>query len=103
MLEAGLRGIREKYPLPDPVEENIYHMSGARQKKLRIPTLPRDLEEAVRLMEKSQVVREAVGDDIFGKFIANKREEIAEYAKNVSAEFDKQVSDYEVRRYLPIL
>ncbi|MBM3310943.1 MAG: glutamine synthetase, partial [Candidatus Aminicenantes bacterium] len=103
MLAAGLKGVRERYPLPDPVEENIYHMSNARQKKFRIATLPRDLEEAVRLMEKSDLAREALGEDIFRKFIANKREEIADYAKNVSAEYDKQVSDYEIRRYLPIL
>jgi glutamine synthetase len=103
MLAAGLKGVREGYPLPDPVEENIYHMSNARQKKFRILTLPRDLEEAVRLMEKSEVVRDVLGEDIFRKFIANKREEIADYAKNVSAEYDKQVSDYEIRRYLPIL
>ena len=103
MLAAGLKGVRENYPLPDPVEENIYHMSNARQKKFKILTLPRDLEEAVHLLEKSEVARDALGEDIFGKFIANKGEEIAEYAKNVSAEYDKQVSDYEVRRYLPIL
>jgi glutamine synthetase len=103
MLAAGLEGIRAKIPLPDPVEENIYHMSSARQKKFKISTLPRDLEEAIRLMEKSALVRDALGEDIFRKFIANKREEISDYAKNVSAEYDKQVSDYEIRRYLPFL
>jgi len=102
-LTAGLAGVRERYPLPDPVEENIYDMSNARQKKLKIPTLPRDLEEAVQLMEKSKIVREALGEDIFRKFVVNKREEIADYAKNVSAEYDKRVSDYELQRYLPIL
>ena len=103
MLVAGLTGIRERYPLPDPVEENIYDMSGARQKKFRIHTLPQNLDEALKLMEKSDLVRAALGDHIFEKFIANKREEIAEYTKNVGSEFDKQVSDYEIQRYLPFL
>jgi glutamine synthetase len=103
MLAAGLTGIKERYPLPDPVEENIYDMSGARQKKFKIQTLPRDLDEALRLMEKSALVRGALGDHIFDKFIANKRDEIAEYTKNVGSEFDKQVSDYEIGRYLPFL
>ena len=58
-------------------------------------TLPRNLDEAVRLMEKSDLVRATLGDHIFAKFIANKREEIDEYTKNVGSEFDKQVSDYE--------
>jgi len=103
MLTAGLRGIREKYPLPPAVEENIYIMSNARQKKFRIQTLPRNLEEAVKLAEKSDLVRETLGPHIFSKFIANKQEEILDYTKNVGSEFDKQVSEYEIRRYLPFL
>jgi glutamine synthetase len=103
MLAAGGEGILREYELVDPVEENIYRMSGARQKKFEIRVLPRDLEEAVRLMEKSSVVKDALGDHIFGTLIANKRKEVAEYAQNVSGEFDKQVSDYEIRRYLPVL
>ena len=103
MLTAGLDGIRNKYPLPEPVEENIYEMSGTKQKKFRIQTLPRNLDEAVRLLERSETARTLMGDHMHSQFILNKREEIAEYDKNASAEFDKQVSDYEIRRYLPIL
>ncbi len=103
MLAAGLDGIRHKLALADPVEENIYEMSAAQQKRLRIGNLPRDLEEAVKIMEKSALVRETLGEHIFAKFIANKRHEIADYRKNVGAEFDKQVSPYEVERYLPFL
>jgi glutamine synthetase len=103
MLGAGLDGIRTKAALVDPVEENIYHMSGTRQKKFEIRVLPRNLDEAVRLMEKSPVVRETLGDHIFQKLIANKKKEVEEYGRSVSGEFDKQVSDYEVERYLPFL
>ena len=103
MFMAGLKGIEAKYPLPEPVEENIYHMSNSRQKKFEIKTLPRDLEEALKIMEKSQLTREALGDHIFSRFLANKRHEIEEYGKNVSREFDKQVSEYEVKKYLPFL
>ncbi|OGD14649.1 MAG: glutamine synthetase [Candidatus Aminicenantes bacterium RBG_16_63_14] len=103
MLAAGAEGIRKKYDLVDPVEENIYHMSGTRQKKFEIRILPRDLEEAVRTMEKSAVVKDALGEHIFAKLVANKLKEVEEYGRNVSGEFDKQVSDYEIRRYLPVL
>jgi glutamine synthetase len=103
MLAAGLKGIQARYPLPPSVEENIYKMSNSRQKKFKIQTLPRNLEEAVKLAEKSEVVRETLGDHIFSQFIANKYDEIKDYTKNVSAEFDKQVSDYEVHRYLSFL
>jgi glutamine synthetase len=103
MLMAGLTGIRGGYPLPNPVEENIYRMSNAKQKKFEIRTLPRNLEEAVRLMEKSRMLRETLSDHVFTTFIANKRAEIEEYNNNVSGEFEKQVSEYEVKKYLPFL
>jgi glutamine synthetase len=103
MLAAGMDGIRRKQALADPVEENIYHMSGTRQKKFEIRVLPRDLPEAVRLTGKSVVVRDALGDHIFDTLLANKRKEIEEYEKNVSGEFEKQVSDYEIGRFLPFL
>jgi glutamine synthetase len=103
MLMAGLYGIRGGYPCPDPVEENIYRMSNARQRKFDIRTLPRHLDEAVRLMEKSRLLEEALSPHIFKTFIANKRAEIADYNNNVSGEFEKQVSEYEVKTYLPFL
>lgn len=103
MLRAGLEGIKAGYPLPDPVEENIYKMSTARQRKFEIRTLPRNLEEAVRLMEKSRLLREILGDHIFTMFIANKKAEIEEYNINVSGEYEKQVSAYEIEKYLPFL
>lgn len=103
MLMAGLKGIKEDYQLPESVEENIYRMSSAKQKKFDIRVLPRNLEEAIKLMEKSDLVRETLGDHIFTTFIANKRAEIEEYNINVSGEFEKQVSDFEVRKYLPFL
>jgi len=103
MLAAGAEGVRKKYELVDPVEENIYHMSGTRQKKFEIRVLPRNLEEAVRVMEKSTVVKEALGENIFDKLVANKVKEVDEYRRSVSSQFDKQVSDYEIQRYLPVL
>src|SRR5512136_3458717 len=49
MLAAGAEGIRRKTELAGPVEENIYRMSGTRQRKFEIRTLPRSLEEAVEV------------------------------------------------------
>jgi len=100
---AGLRGIEEKYPLADPVEENVFNMSNSRQKKLRIKTLPRTLESGLKAMEKSDLLRDTLGDHVFHTFIANKKLEIREYSQNVSGEYDKQVSEYEIKRYLPVL
>jgi len=103
MLATGLEGIGKGYALPDPVEENIYEMSNSRQKKFEIRNLPRNLEEAIKLMEKSDLMKQILGDHVFSQFLANKEQEIETYSNNVTREFDKQVSEYEIKTYLPIL
>jgi glutamine synthetase len=95
MLTAGLTGMENKYDLPDPVEEDIFEMSEAERKKRGIESLPGDLAEAIAKTEKSEVVREALGDHIFEKFLENKRIEWDGYRTHVSA--------YEIEKYLPIL
>ena len=52
---------------------------------------------------KSTMLKEALGDHVFNTFVANKKWEIEEYHKTVSKEFDQQVSQYEIERYLPLL
>ncbi len=103
MIAAGLNGIHNKYPLPKPVEENIFKMSHSKQKRLRINTLPSNLHNALNKMKKSKLLKELLGENMFQKFIQNKIFEIDEYNKSVTKEFEKQVSEYEIERYLPVL
>ncbi len=95
MLGAGLKGIEEGYELPDPVEEDIFHMSEEERKKKGIESLPGSLGEAIAETEKSELVREVLGDHIFEKFIENKKLEWDAYRTHVS--------NYEIDKYLPIL
>jgi len=95
MLHAGLEGIEKGYPLPDPVEKDLYEMPQAERTRLGIRSLPGSLNEAISAMEKSDLVRRALGDHIFEKFIENKRIEWNEYRT--------QVHDYELRKYLGVL
>jgi len=95
MLAAGLEGIEKGYPCPDPVEENVYVMSAEERERRGIGTLPTSLLEAIQLTEKSEVVRKALGDHVFNAFIANKKLEWDEYRT--------QITDYELKRYLPVL
>jgi glutamine synthetase len=103
MLAAGLDGLKNQIQLLLPVEENIYQLSASKQKKAGIQVLPRNLQEGLKLVEKSQLVKEALGEHIFEKFLANKQKEIDDYQKNVPEEYDRQVSPYEIKRYLPML
>jgi len=95
MLAAGLKGIEGKYPLPEPVELDIYHLSESERKRHGIKELPGSLAEAVYEVEKSALVKEALGAHIHSKFLANKKIEWDAYRMHVSA--------YELDRYLPIL
>jgi glutamine synthetase len=94
MLAAGLRGIENEYELPDPIEEDIYKMSAKDKKKRGIFTLPNNLYEALLEVEKSEVVREALGEHIFNKFVENKKIEWDRYRTHVS--------QYEIEKYMPI-
>ncbi len=95
MLAAGLDGVEKRLQPPEPVEENVYEMSEEDRQKRGISTLPGGLWEAVELMEKSSLVREALGDHVFFTFLKNKKIEWDRYRT--------QVTDYELKRYLPIL
>jgi glutamine synthetase len=95
MLAAGLAGIEQKIEPPDPVEENVYKMSEEERLKRRIRQLPGSLLEAIQLTEKSQMVREALGDHVFQHFIENKKVEWDRYRI--------QITSYEIEKYLPLL
>jgi glutamine synthetase len=95
MLAAGLKGIEGNYKLPEPVEEDIFEMSEAERERRGIASLPGSLDEAIVETEKSALVKEALGDHVFSKFIENKKIEWDNYRIHVS--------QYELDRYLPIL
>ena len=95
MLAAGLRGIEQGYELPEPIEDDIFEMTEAERKERGIESLPGSLGEAIALTEKSDLVREALGDHVFEKFIENKKIEWDNYRTHVS--------QYELDRYLSIL
>jgi glutamine synthetase len=95
MLAAGLEGIEKKYTVPEPIEENVYEMSNEERNRRGISTLPASLLEALQLVEKSELVRKALGDHVFDAFVENKKIEWDIYRT--------QVTEFEKNRYLPIL
>jgi glutamine synthetase len=95
MLAAGLEGIQKNYKLCEPANDNIYEMTDEERKRLGINSLPEDLLEAIKITEKSQLVKDALGSLLFDYFIRNKKLEWDEYKA--------QVSQYEINKYLPIL
>ena len=80
MIAAGLKGIEGKYKLEASDDS---------------ATLPANLNEAISIMEKSELVRETLGESVFEYVLRNKRAEWLDYRR--------QVSQYELDRYLPVL
>ena len=95
MLAAGLRGIEKGYELPPEAEDNIYELTAAERRAAGIAQLPHNLDEALRVMEDSELVAEALGEHVFEFFLRNKRVEWDEYRS--------QVTPYELSKYLPTL
>jgi len=95
MLAAGLEGMEQEYELPPPLEENAFKMTEEERKQRGIETLPGSLSEAIHHAERSELLRKALGDHVFHSFIENKKIEWDLYRS--------QVTDYETKRYLPIL
>ena len=60
----------------------------------RLP-LPQSLSDAINVMQGSELVAEALGEQVFDFFLRNKREERQEYRP--------QVTEFELDRYLPVL
>ncbi|MEY2822982.1 MAG: hypothetical protein RLZZ485_618 [Actinomycetota bacterium] len=80
IVAAGLAGIKGEYRLDDDAPAH---------------PLPASLSEAIASMEKSELVREVLGEPVFEYVLRNKRAEWQEYRRQVTA--------FELDRYLPVL
>ncbi len=70
-------------------------MSEEERRAAGIESLPENLHEAISVAERSEVVREALGDHVFEYLVRNKRQEWDAYKS--------YVTPYELERYLPLL
>jgi len=95
MLAAGLDGVDGKYPLPEPVEQDVFDMSAEELRQADIQSMPASLGQAIEISEGSKLVRKALGDHVFRAFIQSKKIEWERYRT--------QVHEYELKTYLPIL
>ncbi|HIQ04114.1 MAG TPA: type I glutamate--ammonia ligase, partial [Anaerolineae bacterium] len=91
MLMAGLDGIKRGLTPPPPAEEDLYHLDPGR---LALETLPGSLDEALDELHKDEVVKAALGEHVYGRYIEAKQQEWNEYRLHVS--------QWELNRYLAI-
>ncbi len=94
MLKAGLDGIRNEIKPPKPLEENVYQFDDESLVNKNIDTLPTSLWEALNELKKSKLLKDALGDQLFKKYIDIKTQEWNE--------FKTQVTPWEINKYLDI-
>jgi len=94
MLHAGLEGIEKGYKAPKSMEQNLYHLSDTERKEKGIDTLPDSLGQAIAITEESKLVKKALGDHIFSRFVELKKKEWNDYRI--------QVPQYELDKYLSV-
>ncbi len=95
LLAAGLKGIEESYELPAEAEDDVWNLTESERRVLGIDPLPQNLAEAIAVMEKSELLAETLGEQVFDFFLRNKRAEWNDYRS--------QVTPFELSRYLPAL
>ena len=94
-LASGMDGVKNELTPPDPVNKNMFTMSHRERRKHRIEELPRDLHDALDCLEKDEVVRDALGEHIYDRFMEAKRQEWLEYSATVGQwEIDRFLGQY---------
>jgi glutamine synthetase len=83
LLRAGLSGIEERLDPKNPQTENLYNLGYQERKELEIAELPENLDEALREVKKSKLVKETLGDFALDKWIKLKAAEWDSYRKKV--------------------
>ncbi len=102
MLKAGLDGVKQEMALPEPIEElanEAYRpriqptaaVGGSRDEPIADP-LPEMLDEALEELDWDPVVRAALGQPIYERFLAAKEQEWVAYRR--------QISLWELQNYL---
>ncbi|MEL6892338.1 MAG: glutamine synthetase family protein [Actinomycetota bacterium] len=88
ILAAGMRGVQAGYELPDEADANLFQIGDDVLEKLGIDQLPQSLADALQVMERSDLVHEALGEHIFEWFLRNKRSEWRGY-KTAVTQFER--------------
>ncbi len=92
MLRAGLDGIENKISPPEPVNLNIYTMTEEEKKAHNIDRLPGTLNDAIKELDNSPLIQEALGSHIYNRFREGRAKEWDDYRI--------QVHEWEIDNYL---
>ena len=94
-LAAGLDGIRRGLVPNKSVDANVFELSEEEREERGVENVPDNLDRAVRALKKDALLREALGDHVFFKYIEAKENEWNDYRQKVTQwELDKYLTQY---------
>lgn len=94
VLAAGLKGIREQYPLDDPAEDDISQLSRRERRAMGYEDLPASLDQALRLLEKSEFAADVMGEHVYEYFLRSKWKEWHNYQEQITPWELRNTLDY---------
>jgi glutamine synthetase len=89
---AAVKGLKEKAEAGPPLGRDLYLMSEAELAEAKIQRLPRSLGEAIALLERDDVLREALGDGLMKSYCDYKKDEWERYSVSIS--------EWEIEEYM---
>ncbi len=95
ILASGLEGIEKELPLINSINENLFDLSKRERENLGVKNLPDNLKEAIDVLKEDNLMKEALGEHIFNKFVALKTKEWDE--------FKTCVTEWEINRYIKMI
>ena len=94
MLTAGIDGIKNNVDIPVPIEGNVYEFDGVQLSDKNIESLPGSLEESIKELKNSELMKNVLGNHTYDVFLQSKEAEWNDYKI--------QVSEWEHRKYFEI-
>lgn len=94
MIKAGLHGIKNKIQPPPSLTKNIYSMNKQERLNADIKSLPSSLNQAIKELQKDEVIQSVLGEHILTHFIRAKMHDWNEYTT--------QVHEWEIKKYLGV-
>ncbi|HOP57064.1 MAG TPA: type I glutamate--ammonia ligase [Bacillota bacterium] len=95
ILASGLDGIEKNLPLIAPINENLFEKTDEEREALGVASLPNNLKEAIDLLKEDELLKDALGEHIFKKFVELK---IREWD-----EFRTTVTEWEIKKYIKLI
>ena len=95
ILASGLDGIEKDMPLIDSINANLFDMNSIELEALGVKNLPESLKEAIDELSKDELVKKALGNHIYSKFVELKTKEWND--------FKTYVTKWELDRYMKLI